>query len=398
MTSWPTRPLCELLIALENGSRPKGGVTELDDGIPSLGGEHLNYEGGIQWQTPKHVTREFYNEMKRGHIQRNDILIVKDGATTGKTVTIREDFPFREAAINEHIFLLRTDNKVVLPEYLGYFLFGPFGQQQILSNFHGAAIGGIAQDFVRNVQVPLPPLSDQMRIVKLLNEVQAIRKLRTQADRCTASLIPALFHELFGNPEHTRFPVKQIAELILPERPITYGILKPGPDIVEGVPYVRVLDIKQNRLHSHQLRKTSNQIAEQYRRSSLLPGDILVTIRGTVGRTCIVPNELKGANITQDTARLAVTMEVETSYVVEFLNTPWAQSWMNHRMLGQAVKGLNLGELRRLPVPVPPIALQKSFADQAADIRKLEAEQTASGNNLNACFHSMLHQAFRAEL
>jgi type I restriction enzyme S subunit len=251
---------------------------------------------------------------------------------------------------------------------------------------------------VQQLSIPVPPLAEQERIVKLLDEANELRKLRAQADRRTAALVPALFHEMFGDPEHTAFPVKQLAELVLPERPITYGILKPGPDVLDGVPYVRVLDIKQNRLHVHQLLRTTNQIATQYRRSLLLPGDILVTIRGTVGRTCIVPEELKGANITQDTARLAVISTIEPSHLVEFLNTSWAQKWMSHRMLGQAVKGLNLGDLRKLPVPVPPLPLQKEFASHVTEIRGLETAQAASRVRLEALFQSMLFRAFQGEL
>ena len=215
MKRWPTKPLSELLTTLENGSRPKGGVGELPDGIPSLGGEHINREGGFVWDTPKHVTRDFYAGMKRGRIQRGDILVVKDGATTGKTATVRDNFPFREAAINEHVFLLRTDTSKVLPEFVGYFLFGPVGQRQILSNFRGAAIGGIAQDFARNVHVPLAPLAEQERIVKLLDEADELRRLRAQADCRTAALIPALFHEMFGDPlvNSRGWPTKELHDL-----------------------------------------------------------------------------------------------------------------------------------------------------------------------------------------
>src|SRR5213594_2022726 len=104
MKRWPTRPLGGLLLTLETGSRPKGGVGEICDGIPSVSGEHINREGEFYWDTPKHITRAFYAGMKRGRIQRGDILVVKDGATTGKTAMVRDDFPFREAVINEHVF------------------------------------------------------------------------------------------------------------------------------------------------------------------------------------------------------------------------------------------------------------------------------------------------------
>ena len=256
----------------------------------------------------------------------------------------------------------------------------------------------IPNDEFLSLLVPMPSLLEQKRLLKLLDEADELRKLCAQASRRTATLIPALFHEMFGDPEHTRLPVKQLVELVVPERPVTYGILKPGPDIEGGVPYVRVLDIKQNHLHVPQLRKTTKTIANEYRRSTLCPGDILVTIRGTVGRTCIVPEELKGANITQDTARLALIPAVETTYVVEFLNTTWAQDWMSRHMLGQAVKGINLGDLRKLPVPIPPLPLQRKFAQRVTTIRQLKAEQAVSDRRLNKLFESMLHRAFIGEL
>ena len=46
----------------------------------------------------------------------------------------------------------------------------------------------------------MPPLAEQERIVKLLDEADALRKLRAQADRRTAEFIPALFHQMFGDP------------------------------------------------------------------------------------------------------------------------------------------------------------------------------------------------------
>ena len=200
MSHKPTKPLSELLEAIESGSRPKGGVGEIADGIPSLGGEHVNRKGGFSWGSPKHITREFFNSMKRGRVRPGDVLVVKDGATTGKTAIVRESFPFPEAAINEHVFLLRMNREQVLPGYVGYFLYSPYGQRQIMSCYHGSAIGGITQDFVRAVHVPLVPLSEQEWIVNLLDEVDALRKLRAQSDQRTADLIPALFQDMFGDP------------------------------------------------------------------------------------------------------------------------------------------------------------------------------------------------------
>ena len=55
-------------------------------------------------------------------------------------------------------------------------------------------------ELLEHFQIPVPPLAEQERIVKLLDEADELRKLRAQADRRTADLIPSLFHEMFGDP------------------------------------------------------------------------------------------------------------------------------------------------------------------------------------------------------
>jgi type I restriction enzyme S subunit len=319
-----------------------------------------------------------------------DVLVCVVGATCGK-LNLGAD-----CAIGRSVAAIRSNPALLNQGFLYAFLRG--WTLRLRSGSQGSAQGVITREMLASIPMPLPPLTEQERIVKLLDEADELRKLRAQADRHTSDLIPALFNEMFGDPEHTPFTVKPLIESVVDDRPITYGILKPGPDIKDGIPYVRVLDIKQSRLHVEQLHKTTKEIAAQYRRSMLRPGDILVTIRGTVGRTCIVPDELTGANITQDTARLAIVPRIEPIYVVEFLNTPWAQGWMNHRMQGQAVKGINLGDLKKLPVPLPPLPLQKEFAARVSEIRAMQAEQAVSRRRLDDLFQSMLHRAFQGEL
>ncbi|MFQ5681910.1 MAG: restriction endonuclease subunit S [Candidatus Binatia bacterium] len=158
-----TEPLRDLLQAFESGSRPKGGVTGIRDGIPSLGGEHLNRDGGFKFNKIKFVPETFARAMTRGHVEPEDILVVKDGATTGKVSLIRSDFPFAQAVINEHVFRLKLKDDYN-SAYVFYFLYSLAGQQQILSDFRGAAQGGISQAFVDKVFVPVRPLDEQQQI------------------------------------------------------------------------------------------------------------------------------------------------------------------------------------------------------------------------------------------
>jgi type I restriction enzyme S subunit len=169
---WIEITLDQILQVLESGSRPKGGVRGIAEGIPSIGGEHINENGGFRFETIKFVPRNFFNRMTQGVIETGDILIVKDGATTGKVALVRDDFPYIPAVVNEHVFICRP-SEGVYPPFLFHFLFSKQGQDRILENFRGSAQGGINQSFVSGTTVPLAPLAEQKRIVAKVEELLA---------------------------------------------------------------------------------------------------------------------------------------------------------------------------------------------------------------------------------
>lgn len=177
--NWASTRLADLLTTLESGSRPRGGVRGISGGPPSVGGEHLRYDGKFDFNSVKYVPEKFAAAMTKGHIQINDVLVVKDGATTGKTAFVDSEFPFLRSVVNEHVFICRPVSQIE-PNFLFRFLMSKDGQERILENFKGSAQGGINQAFASKVEVPLAPLAEQRRIVakleKLLDQVDACQK------------------------------------------------------------------------------------------------------------------------------------------------------------------------------------------------------------------------------
>lgn len=161
---------------------------------------------------------------------------------------------------------------------------------------------------------------------------------------------PHLYHETELGWLPKGWEPAPLARLIDPTRPISYGILMPGPHVPDGIPVIKVKDIRGGRILEMGLRRTSKLIDAEYARSRLRKGDILFTIRGTVGRIAPVPESLAGANITQDTARLAVT-GCDPSFARYFLESETATRYVAANTLGNAVQGINLGELKKLLVP-----------------------------------------------
>lgn len=253
--------------------------------------------------------------------------------------------------------------------------------------------------FLKQIPVPSPPIAEQRRIADVLDRADALRAERRAALTLLDDLNESIFLEMFGDLHENPagFELRHLDEWLLPDRPMTYGILMPGPDIPDGVPYVRVVDMRDGGIAITGVRRTTSEISQQYRRSLLTTGDLLISIRGHVGRLALVPEELDGANITQDSARLTVVPE-SRHYVLGALRSPTMQRWMKKRIKGVAVQGINLGDLKRLPLPVPPLELQIRFAERFKAQMRVRATQAGSMMMLHDLIASLQQRAFAGEL
>ena len=126
---WSWRSLRNLTASYFSGKRPRGGVSGIREGVLSLGGEHLRWDGTVDLTTPRRIPQSFADSMAGAELALEDILIVKDGATTGKTAFVRS-LPER-AFVNEHVFVLRPTSEVDA-QYLFYWLWSRPGFQQIM--------------------------------------------------------------------------------------------------------------------------------------------------------------------------------------------------------------------------------------------------------------------------
>jgi len=251
--------------------------------------------------------------------------------------------------------------------------------------------------YLKRLIVPLPPIEEQRRIAAVLDQADVLRTKRQTSLVVLDTLNESMFVEVFGDPSMWARVERPLIDLVDSERPISYGILKPGPQVESGVRYVRVVDMRLGGVDVSATRRTALEISHQYRRSLLKPGDLLLSIRGHVGRLAEVPPELDGANITQDSARLAIT-GANPRFVLQFLRTSWAQGWMERNVKGAAVRGINLSDVKRLPVPVFDRSAQDEFVRRARTAERTELSQRRSSSNLNALFSSIQHRAFAGQL
>jgi type I restriction enzyme S subunit len=163
-----------------------------------------------------------------------------------------------------------------------------------------------------------------------------------------------------------------------------------------------VADFPGNQLRLESIKKTSRAIDEQFSRARLSSGDLLMSIRGTVGRVIEIPASLSGANITQDTARLAVSRRVDRRYVLLALRSEGVQRRMQLAIRGVAVRGINIGDVRALQIPLPPRAEQTEIVRRVealfAFADRLEARLAQAKTAVDRLTPSLLSKAFRGEL
>jgi type I restriction enzyme S subunit len=157
---WEVTPLEAALSVLETGGRPKGGVGGILSGIPSIGAESIVGVGRFDFGKTKFVPVEFYDGMRKGHIESHDVLIYKDGGRPGEyephVSMFVNGFPFEKCCINEHVYRLRA-NQRLSQEYLYFWLSSDLVFAEMRIKGTGVAIPGLNSTAVRSLPVLVPP-------------------------------------------------------------------------------------------------------------------------------------------------------------------------------------------------------------------------------------------------
>lgn len=389
--------LKDLVISLETGKRPKGGA--ISTGIPSLGGEHINVDGGFNLNEDKlkYVALEYFNDMTKGKIKEKDILIVKDGATTGKVAYVDDSFPLEQACINEHVFLIRV-NSTVLPKYLFYYFYSPIGQKNILKDFRGATVGGISTGFI-DMNIYLPSKDIQERTVKILDVAKQVMDKRKEQIKACDELIKSQFIEMFGSPATNPMGWKEgtIRDVVTE---VKYGTSKPAQEggqytylRMNNITYDGQLDLSNLKYIDMEDKELEKYIARK--------GDVLfnrTNSKELVGKTCVfnhdTPMIIAGYIIRVRTNELVLP-----EYLSAVLNSKYGKetlAGMCKAIVGQA--NINAQELQDIKICIPPIELQKEYVKLIQQVDKLKFEMQQSLVELENNFNSLIQTAFKGEL
>ncbi len=369
----------------------------------------------------------------RNKIQPGDLLISR--ANTLELVGA----PVIVHAITKNLYLsdkvLRLDIAEPLRAWALTCLKSKSGRSQIeaLATGNQLSMRNISQDALRSIELPLPPLAEQKRIAQKLDALLAqVDTLKARIDAIPAllkrfrmSILTAatsgttfdgssvitnqseakgssfmLNDETFDLPKGwSHAPVDSVLHSA---RRLCYGVVQPGSEVESGVDMIRVCDIEDGTIAWNDLRKIASEVDDEYRRSRVQRGDILMSIVGSIGRAAIV-REDRPVNIARAVARLSVDQsQLTPEWLFLWITSPKVQWWLASSSREVARKTLNLKELSELPVPLPPREVQAEIVLRVEQLfayaDQLETKVAAAQQRIDALTQSLLAKAFRGEL
>jgi len=303
-----------------------------------------------------------------------------------------------KSCIGRGLAAIRVRESKMIPAFLGHFL--KAHEQSIAKKGVGSTFNAISKDDIENLEVPAPPLSEQLTVVRLLDDAGQLRQLRAEADRRTNDLIPALFHEMFNsNREYSRKRLEDICSSPAGIKAGPFGsslkkecYTTEGPRVY-GQEQTIANDFSVGDYHINQ-----EKYAEM-RAYAVAPGDILISLVGTYGKVALVPEDAEPGIINPRLIRVRVDRQIMLPvFLKHYLQLNETQAHLQALARGQTMGVLNATLLKELSVIVPPLENQKTFAARVSKVQEFEAVQAIGKQRLNDLFQCLLHRAFQGEL
>ena len=269
-----------------------------------------------------------------------------------------------------HIWKMELTDRVN-KEFLFYYLFHL--SERIKSEGHGGIMIHTTKAEMEEREFNLPTLEEQIAISEILNKVMSVIDKRKEELSVLDDLIKARFVEMFGDAVDNPmgWEKKQLQEIVTDECSISYGIVQTGNDQEKGVPVFRPIDIVNRIPKLEELKRTTEEISNKYKRTILKGHEMLITVRANIADTCIVGEEFKGCNVGRGIVPIRTQ---ENIMVLEFLKYLMDSKHLNDDIKSKA-KGitliqLNMEDLREVELIIPPIEQQKIFVKFAEQVDK----------------------------
>ncbi|WP_460673442.1 restriction endonuclease subunit S [Larkinella ripae] len=322
----------------------------------------------------RYITEEHFQRLKSCELFPGDFIISMMG-TIGKCMVVPKGI--QKGIMDSHLLRLQLNQNVLLPEYLSQLFGSPLVLDQVKKLAVGGIMAGLSSTIVKNIKFILPPLPEQQKIAQILSAVdEKIAVIDEQLAKTTelkTGLMQRLLTKGIGHTEFKDSPLGEIpktwtttklqnvsAFITKGSTPTTYGFKW----VDEGIVFLRSECVGTNGFTKSGAMYISEEAHKILNRSEIKSGDLLMTITGYVGRVCVLPPEIKEANINQHIARIRVDSPlVDANFVYQFISQESFIKEHSKIVTGQAYPQLSLKQVREMKIPLPPLSEQRKITE-----------------------------------
>ena len=386
---WPTGALDSIAILDRQSIHP----SEAEAATPYLGLEHLDGDGGIDC-----IQTVGSAGLKSNKFQFSDRHVLFGKLRPYLRKIVRPEFSG----------VCSTDIIPILPkegvsrDYLFYFLRTPDTVNLATSRCSGANLPRLSPKQLASFKIPLPPFAEQKRIAGILDAADALRATRREALAQLDTLLQSTFLDMFGdpvtNPMGWEAPALSEVTDEIYRYPTYFGIVYEN----EGVPEIRgELIGKGGKLDADpsELRFIAQVTSDKFPRTQLAAGDLVMSVRGTIGKVGIVPAELTNANITANLIRISPARSIiDPVSLLHVALGPYFLNQLSRASSSTTIKTIKALDLKVIPIPLPPLDLQRRFTAIVESVEQQTASQRAHLAELDTLFASLQSLAFRGDL
>ncbi|MCW1408482.1 restriction endonuclease subunit S [Rhizobium sp. 1AS11] len=366
------------------------------------------WNGDIPWVSPKDmksweitdaaekITHSAVKGSATNLIPANSILLVNRSGILKHTLPV--GITRRPVAINQDIKALVCGPQAH-PEYVAHLV--KSAEPVVLTWVRATTADNFPIDNLRELEIPLPPLDEQKRIATILNRADQLRQKRRQAIALLDSLTQAIFLEMFGETASLDWPTATIGEVALDMRTGPFGSQLLHSEFVDqGVAVLGIDNAVSNRFEWGKARFITEKKYRKLSRYTVRPNDVLITIMGTCGRCAVVPDDIPIAINTKHLCCITLDgKKVLPQYLHAcFLNNRSVLRQLGVQAKGAVMPGLNMGIIKSLVIPLPPISLQDRFHGTLKTVMKQIRFSEFATDYADNLFTSLQHRAFTGQL
>ncbi len=374
----------------------KDNYSDLNDGLPFIATKDISYESVIDYSNGIKIPFEEKSSFKTA--PKNTVLICAEGGSAGRKI----GFTNQEVCFGNKLFALAT-NKNIESRYVYYYYFSESFQKHFAVEMAGI-IGGVSMNKFRDLEIPLPSLLEQQRIVAILDEVfAAIAEAKAIAEqnlKNAKELFESYLQRVFENGNWER---KRWGELCDFVRGPFGGSLKKNIFKEDGY----VVYEQKHAIHDHfnQLRYfIDEEKFNEMKRFELFPGEIIMSCSGvTLGRVAIVPDGITRGIINQALLKLTPKKNVSVHFIKHWLRSSIFQKIIFDFAGGAAIPNVPSAKiLKDILIPFPSLKEQEKIVDEIETVlnetTRLKSIYEQKINDLEELKKSVLQKAFSGQL